>query len=455
MKLISLFALLFLSFNSLATDTVRYDDPGTGILQATTNTSIQLFAESPSSGGKTENTAGKVYVPFDIQLPTLGTSQSNYFNTNAGAVSTFIFGFNSSVGSIDTVAISGETTLKNYFISFPLKVTVGGTIKYLHLSAKKDSNYIVVSGLAGGQINVTDGAISLAVSPQAICKVEGTNCSDFDQAGTPAAVTKTINLYFFLADSLLSATSDIGATPDTTYPEGLFFQLNISSKVFTPTDITVSLSDLRKGDRRILGSFSSTATMTASVYRETLAFIHSATVPGCLLPGPISGCSGTLQKDNPISTSQSGDFTLNNLVNGKTYAISLGFLDKYGFMTALSNFDSQTPTEIQELLKKQACYILTAGFGEEHYVTNYFRSYRDHILANSWLGRKFIKVYYRSAPHYAMIIYKNEWMRLVIRSAAYTLYFLFNFYWVVLIFLGACLFFNLWKIKILLHNNRL
>lgn len=453
MKFFSILVLLFLSFNSLATDTLRYNDPGTKIIQAITNTTFQLFAESPSSEGKTEDTAGKLYVPFDIQLPTLATSQSNYFNTNAGSVSTFIFGYNSTVGSLDTAAISGETVLKNYSISFPLKVTVGGARKYIHVAAKKDSNYLVVSSLSGGEINVSNDAIIMPVFPQAVCKI--VSCSDYDQAGTPIAIAKTINLYFFLADSLLSSTSDIGATPDTTYPEGLFFQFNISSKIFTPTDITVALNDLRKGDRRLIGSFSSSATMTSSVYRETLAFIHSTAAPGCSLPGPISGCAGSLKTNNPISSAQSGSFTLNDLENGKEYAISVGFLDKYGFMTALSNFDSERPTEIQELLKKQACYILTAGFGEEHYITNYFRSYRDHVLAYSWLGKKFIKIYYRTAPHYALIIYQSEWMRFVVRSIAYTLYFLFNYYWLVLIFLGSCLFLNLWKNKILLQNNRL
>ena len=124
--------------------------------------------------------------------------------------------------------------------------------------------------------------------------------------------------------------------------------------------------------------------------------------------------------------------TVNNLTNSDTYNVSILFEDKYKFGTVLSNDMIGQPKEIEELLKKNACFLLTAGFGEDHFVINYFRNFRDTILSQSYLGRAFIHTYYELAPKYALMIYHNEAIRAVIRGAGYTLYFIFNFYYIIL-----------------------
>jgi hypothetical protein len=112
------------------------------------------------------------------------------------------------------------------------------------------------------------------------------------------------------------------------------------------------------------------------------------------------------------------------LQNGVEATVSVASIDKFGFSTTLSNSLPGTPLEIEPLLKKTACFLLTAGFGEEHYVITYFRNIRDQVLAENWLGRKFIGFYYSTAPKYALIIYKCETLRLIIRGSAYCLYFI-------------------------------
>jgi hypothetical protein len=224
----------------------------------------------------------------------------------------------------------------------------------------------------------------------------------------------------------------------------------MSNRVFTAADLIVSVSSLRKGDRRLLGSFSANATMDSSLFKKVIVYQYTDSATTIATNEPIALGTTTAGSiiDADISSNQSGEFIFSGLTNSQAYMISLAFEDKFLFATTLSTSKGGTPTEIQELLKKQACFLLTAGFGEEHYVINFFRQYRDQILAQTWIGNKFIKIYYRLAPHYAEIIYQNEWMRFGIRAVAYLLYFLFNYYWAIIlggIFLSVI---GLRKIKI-------
>lgn len=454
MRIVCLLLLfIFSTHNLLAADAVRVLDPANmTTLSATTNVTFSLNSVAPSGDGSSEATAGQVYIPMDVKIPTDGTANSNYFKLNAGPlpVSTYLFGFNSNVGSVDAAPKSGEVTLKNYYISFPLKITTIGQ-KYLHAAVKNATNYIVVGVDSNPYTNVINQSTPMNIYPQNLCRyISGVtpNCSSYDQNVSASEVAQSMVLYFFLSSSI-QAVGAIATIPATT-TEGLYFNLLFSSVVYSAADLTVSLDDLRKGDKRLVGTFSSSSVMAN--FKETLAFKHGT--PICALPGPVAGCPGSFS-NSAIATQQNGEFMLANLTNTVPYTISIALADNYGFVSALSNSDTETPTEIQELLKKQACYLLTAGFGEEHYVINFFRQYRDHVLAHTFIGQQFIKFYYSSAPHYALIIYQSEWMRLVIRSFAYVLYFFFNFSWLVLIFFISCFFLNLTKKRTLLRNNRL
>ena len=449
MRLLLLFIPILLSNYIQAADTVRVSS--LTYLTGQTNLSLTLDASVPSDGGVTEASPSIVYVP--MATTTTATTTDYYFLNSLAGPNYALFGYTAIGGS--------KATFTNYYITFPLVTSIDSVAKYLYAAVKSASSYIVVAKSA--LINpVTNQENDLNVSPQSICEgaaAGAINCTNFDDnvPGTVSESTRALSVYFFVSTASLTVGSgDIGAPDVTTYPGGIFFQVKMSNQIYKNTEISMTLSELRKGDRRVSGTFLSSSTISTD-YKGTYAYLHKNATDSCVSirePGRCQGAFGT----GPVSSEQNGDFTLNNLTNGAPVTVSIALLDKYGFSTTLSNSITQTPVEIQELLKKQACFLLTAGFGEEHYVINFFRAYRDHILANSWLGKKFIKVYYRTAPQYAMIIYKNEILRLGIRSVAYILYFFFNYYLCILLVLSLIFllfyYFNS-KNKVFIKNNQL
>jgi hypothetical protein len=311
----------------------------------------------------------------------------------------------------------------------------------------------------------TSYRVDFSIAPQDICKsVILNNISQVCNSGSGALDSSSETtvlfkpmLYFFLSDQTFAI--DGGTVIDPTnanYSGGVYFESQMSNRIYDSSDLIVTLSPLKKGDARLIGTFSASATMDTALFKKVIIYQYNETNTAIDSHLPIGSASAGSLLNKDVSKDQSGEFTLNGLTNGTPYKISIAFEDKFLFASTLSISQSGSPTEIQELLKKQACYILTAGFGEEHYITNYFRAYRDHVLLHSWLGQKFIKLYYQSAPHYALIIYQSEVLRLLVRSFAYGLYFLLNFSPLVLIFLLSLFFLNiLRKNKVLLRNNRL
>src|SRR5690606_14454154 len=126
------------------------------------------------------------------------------------------------------------------------------------------------------------------------------------------------------------------------------------------------------------------------------------------------------------STSTSGEVTIKPLVNGVTYEIVLLLEDKFQLATQVSAPLTETPQAIEALLEKQACYILSAGFQEEHFITNYFRKLRDKVLLKTTLGTSFVDWYYRTAPHYTPFIYSSPGIAFVVRCMAFMAWFLIN-----------------------------
>jgi hypothetical protein len=223
----------------------------------------------------------------------------------------------------------------------------------------------------------------------------------------------------------------------------------MSNKIYTKDTFVVSMSDLRKGDARLIGDFSANATMDSGLFDKVIAYKYVDTSTSISSNVPIGAATAGSIVDQTLSTSQSGEFTLSGLTNSTLYKISIAFQDKFLFATALSTSKSETPTEIQELLKKQACYLLTAGFGEEHYVIKYFRNFRDTVLVNSRAGKLFIHFYYSTAPKLAPIIYKSPVLRAAFRGIGYTLYFMFNYaIFLIILPLAVLIMLNLGKIKV-------
>ncbi|MDD4975758.1 MAG: hypothetical protein PHY93_15480 [Bacteriovorax sp.] len=424
MKLLSLLILFCFTLNLFAADTVRINDPANLVMTGLTSTTFTLGSDSITGDATTEASPARVYVP----MTNNAVDHDKYFSQyNAG------------------VTVLFDTTNVNNVINFPLRTAITGTV-YLYAAAKLSTGtgYKVVQRYSSTASTSTD--LTFGVSPKAICAQY--DCSTIESASV--SNSKVIfTLYFYLSTNSNLPLGDPVVPAGT---DGVFFEVQMSNRIYLATDLRVFITNSRKGDSRVILDYTSDQTMLD--FKKITIFKHSTIPAPATTNQPIGLYAGTLL-DRDFPGTETGEVTVNQLPNGVDATLSVLFQDKFGFATTLSDDVTVVPTEIQELLKKQACYLLTAGFGEEHYVITFFRHYRDHVLANTWIGKQFIKIYYRSAPHYAVIIYQSEWMRLAIRSAAYSLYFVFNYYWLVLIFLISCYYLNLRKNKILFQKNRL
>lgn len=241
------------------------------------------------------------------------------------------------------------------------------------------------------------------------------DCTNLE-SGTTA--TKNVLIYFFLdpqsnrgLDTPVNASSQSG---------GVFLRLYMSVRL--PTSV-VNLNELRRGDGRLIATFSSS---TISDPNRTLAVINGQ--GGGMAAGDVQTAltvPGSQLLDLE-STSTSGEITIKPLVNGVTYEAVLLLEDKFQLATQVSAPLTETPQAIEALLEKQACYILSAGFQEEHFITNYFRKLRDKILLKTALGTDFVDWYYKTAPRYTPFIYSSPVVAFIVRCLAFMAWFLIN-----------------------------
>ncbi|CAN0143230.1 unnamed protein product, partial [Chrysoparadoxa australica] len=136
-----------------------------------------------------------------------------------------------------------------------------------------------------------------------------------------------------------------------------------------------------------------------------------------------------------LSTLTIGQVKVEGLTNDFCYGIRVVQCDLYGFCSRASQQIQNHPEDIQTLLEKQACFFFTAGFGERHYVVDYFQEWRDQVLRKFWLGRLFVKWYYSFAPQHTPFILKRPWLQKGIRGVAYVLYGVIK-YWFLFLFLS-------------------
>jgi hypothetical protein len=439
MKVLPLIVLVIsLSFSAMA-DTVRLKTPTDFHVYGLTNTTFELNSETSSGDATTETAPARVYVPIS--------------NTNAA-----VFADHDLYFTLSGVNLYNTANAAHYII-FPLTLTLSGTTQYLYGAIYNGTAYqIVLKDTLQSASSSAD--LNYRISIKNICDINASLCTNL-VVGSSLSTKTSAKAYFFIStdnnlpDGLTFTPSDSGKSG------GVFFEINMSNRVYNvagtgANSLIVSLTESRKGDHRAKLTYSSSATMLD--FKKVAIFSHTG-APAAAPYLPFGNYTGSiLTQDFPATNS--AEITVINLINNQPYNLSVLFIDKFGFGTVLSDDAQVTPISVDELLKKQACYILTAGFGEEHYVTNYFRNYRDKILANSWFGRALIKVYYRTAPKYAMFIYRHEAIRSAVRGFAYTLYFLFNYGIFLLIFLGvfltSCLYLNiLRKNKIILRKDSL
>ena len=445
MKFFAVLFIFILSCSTFATDKVRIHDVSNLSVSGYTTASFTLNSTAPSGDATSDSAPAKVYIPIASAIG------------NSGAITSLDYSILKSKYGVTSLY---DITTSAHTVTFPLSISVGAaTAKYIYMAVKAGSstNYYVSGRSSVKYDNLANEHIDFSFSPKDICKSVIYNSTSsvctpttgaLDVLSTSAVLFKPL-LYFFLTDEDIVTDGSATIVPsNANYSGGIYLEAQMSNKIYTKDTFIVSLSDLRKGDARLVGDYSANATMDSTLFDKVIAYQYVDTSTTISTNVPVGAASAGAIVDQNLGTNQSGEFTLSGLTNSTLYKISIAFQDKFLFATALSTSKAETPTEIQELLKKQACYLLTAGFGEEHYVINYFRHFRDTVLVNSRAGKLFIHYYYITAPTFAPIIYKSPFLRAAFRGIGYTLYFLFNYPIVLILGLFlAVLGINLGKIK--------
>jgi hypothetical protein len=397
--------VMLLSGQVLAVDSVRLHPDNDLVINGRVNgVTFPLGLDEPSGDATSESAPGRVYVPMEGPQG----SEVDFFIERSA---TDIF----------------DNSDTNRLIQFPLYLNVGSTNKYLYAAAKEGSNqYKVIKFDSGGNpyVNRTNADIVFSISPADICAQVSGDCDDFPTQ----VLDRTYKIYFFL-----STTSPAGLpygtdAPPSTYPDGIYFEVKMSNRVYVASTLTPIITAIKVGDKRLNIEYSSAGGILEP--DSVRIFRHTSAPGGTGQPINSLGIyTGSLESEEyPYLTS--GEITLRGLQNDTDYVVSVLFVNKYKFGTVLSDDATGRPLEIQELLKKESCFLLTAGFGEEHFVIDYFRKFRDRVLSKSTLGRMFITNYYEYAPKYALLIYDHEFIRFGIRMLSYCLYFIFtNFYY--------------------------
>jgi hypothetical protein len=215
---------------------------------------------------------------------------------------------------------------------------------------------------------------------------------------------------------------------------GVYFKILMSNYVIKKANLRITINSLRNGDNRAVLNFTPSVKLGTSFFKEVGVYASgSATADMAIISELLTGG----QLAGPfLTSSQEGDMTVFGLTNGQPYNLGVFLIDHFDFVTGVSQTSLAEPQDIQELLNKQSCFLLTAGFGEEHYVIDYFRHFRDKTLSKYFLGQQFIKYYYRYAPSFALSIYNNQAIRFCIRMMGYFLYFVFNYSMALVGFFG-------------------
>lgn len=399
-----------------------------------TSASLNLTAEGPSGDATSVDAPAKLYLPIQ-----------NDGSANSGSASNLYY-----ISAISSVFDVSNTAHVAYI---PLRInTPGGVDRYLYVAVKDTTatpnvyRPIKMYGTGALAQGLTNSDITFSFSPADICSKLPTECTTLVSNST-SKTEKSFIVYFFLSSQ---SSYGAGDTIDvTSLSNGIYFQVFVSNRVYNDSDLRITISNLRSGDKRVIFDYTASATITSATAKSVRVYLHDG-APG-VQNSPLASYSGSvLSQEFPYV--QNSELTVTNLTNGDSPRLSVFFLDKYNFATTLSGDVVGSPKEIEELLKKEGCFLLTAGFGEEHYVIEYFRHFRDDVLSKNVLGQMFISTYYELAPKYALSIYKNETIRFAIRGAAYILYFLFNYIYSILIisfsiFLLFYLFKNREKIK--------
>ncbi len=404
MKILIFLTAAFLTLNSWADGTVRFADPeedlgaGTESIVRFNNGvgSSFIFAnyEVPSGDGDSPGSAAESFIPL-----TNGGGQENRVS----------FAQSSLV----------PDTATGIFQTYLTALNNTGSDRRLYVAVQDPDDTASYCVVGGGTTFSSSTSEVLSWAQASLAEV----CASIDcttLANPSTTKTKQFLFYYFLTSRTISTRTCEDFNISET--DGVYLKGNFSVRL--PTS-ALDISEIRRGDGRLKVLFSGA---TISDFNRTLALINGtgAAITAGGDAGTQLNVSGTELIDLEIS-STSTEANLKPLINGVEYSVGLVIEDKYQLTTVISNvLPSVAPAQIEALLEKQACYVLSAGFGEKHFITDYFRGLRDKILLKTEIGTSFVDWYYRTAPYYTATIYNSPTISFVVRCLAYLAWFVLN-----------------------------
>lgn len=372
-------------------------------------TSIRLFTES-NGDGKTEATAPNVYIPVKSLL---GGNDQYAYTTYSPATS---------------IPLIADAT---YDLEFHVDIENASKQK-VWVAIKDSSTSYKIAG--SSQIHTDEAANDIPISTavtfrrlkmsmlENICNASaGLDCASLKD--DTSSTNKTF--YVFMRDSTVTPTSPIDPT-HADNSNGFYINVFVSALVRDNSSMNLKINLIERGDESLYIHYNTTSIFEGM--QELLVLSNSSTGNGNQpYQDAVTAGSRLLSGDKEFPASPGASIQLRHLVNKTTYYISLAFKDKYGFASLLSVDKSGTPEEIEEFIKSQQCYLLSAGFGREHFIINYFKKVRDNFLLKSYLGRSFVSFYYETAPKYTKAIYTSKTLSFMVRLSAFVIYYIFKF----------------------------
>ena len=400
------FFSLFFSLTATA-GTVRINGVSAPVVSLSTlsgGAGSTLVVDSPSGDGTSSAAPAKVYIPFESDNGTTDNGDYTTYGT----------------GNLPTGATSPTFTGT---LSFTLDVT-GTAAGFLYAAVRgaSSTDHVIVGKLA----TPVDGAYISTITLLQLCTPGTTyiDCSNLETGDAPSVSVSTL-VYFFHD----TAVRTIGSTESSALPaDGIFYDVKLSNKISTGT---ISLSELRKGDERLTAVYQG---FVFSDIFELIAFDYGS-ADSTKHTSQTFVAAGTAANSFVLEgVNTSGEIRIRGLNNDQRYNLAIYFTDKYKFATLLSNSLINTPQKIEALLKKNSCFLLTAGFRGDHPVIDYFRNWRDNFLLKTYIGEKFVKFYYVWGPKLAPLVLANPWLAKIVRGSAYLLLWILEFkLWLVLL----------------------
>jgi len=368
------------------------------VYTATALTLSRIVSEEPSSGdGSTSTSPARAYIPY-----WGGYDIRSYYRNQS-----------------ETARI--PYSVDGGFVTVRLKTIRGGT-RYLYVAAKKGSDWKVIR-IVGETWTKPYGSndgelLSFYIDGLSTGHLLSNASSDL----IPNNNSPTWSIYIFssLNSGALSDDSVISPT-STDYNNGVYLDLILGNRL--PINNPVTLNSARPGDGRVVLEYYTNGTFEYH-YKTVVADYYTATTAPQAATTASVGLGTAIIRDT--YSPQAGILIANDLPNNHTYNFAVAQMNKFLFVSNFSNSMVVSTEPIEVLLKKQSCFLVTAGFQEENKILDFYRMVRDRYLLTNGFGRNFVDHYYRFSPPLAKFIVDHPLLAWISREFFTLLYFMLS-----------------------------